>query len=372
MSLLTVRIAHVLPANIPVTTEFGGALERRCLAMSDRQAREGHEVLVFSANEPTSHLRGSGVWIQRVPVVSKRPYRDVEYLLTVKRQLFGREVDVLHSHAQIASAGILDGQAKATLGQFDFYEARGSRNPMGRRVYARLLAKFDTLSCVSNFTAVNMAQYYGLSEVPALLPNGVDLCHFHSNAKVSQAFLNDNPELGDRYVLFVGRINEQKGADMLPSIADALAGVDVRLIAAGPLGQFGRLTGEKNPLDGTLVTYLGAVPDAELPGLMAGADALVLPTRQHEMFGMVIVEAGACGTPAVAAALGGIPEAMGSGGVLAAPGDEASFTRELLALTSDRSKLVELGYQARANASKYSWDAVVETANELYRGALTG
>lgn len=99
---------------------------------------------------------------------------------------------------------------------------------------------------------------------------------------------------------------------------------------------------------------------------MAAADLLVLPTLHDEMFGMVLIEAGACGTPSVASDLGGIPEAMGEGGRLVAPGDVRGLVSVIAELIGDRPALGQLGLEAERNARNFSWNGICAAYQRLY------
>lgn len=365
------RIAHVLPANIPVTSESGGALERRALAMADEQARRGNKVEIYSANDGATHVRASGVIVRSVTVRSPRPFCDVEYLLKVSRSMKSKPVvDILHSHGQPLSAQLLGRYCRASIGQFDFYQFRGSSNALVKSRYKRALEQFTTIAAVSQFTAIEMTKFYGIERPVSVLHNGVDLEEFTPTPHSLETLSRNYPDTEHPYVLYVGRINEQKGSDRLPRIAEGLAESGIKLLAVGPVGQFGASGKTSDPFEGTLVNYLGVAPKQDLPGLMAGASALVLPTRRHEMFGMVIVEAGACGTPAVASNLGGIPEALGRGGILVDNEDGDGFLLALRELLSNEAARRDLAGAALENSHAFSWRQVDSDAWDLYQNAL--
>lgn len=362
------RIGHVLPGNIPVTHQFGGALERRALAVSDIQAEMGHEVIVFSANEPVSHIRESGVKVIRVKVKSARPYSDLEYLLRLRRTLKSEpHFDVLHCHAQPSASLFLAGKTKCILGQFDFFEFRGSSKALGRRAYKFALERFTVLTAVSYFSGQGMRDRFGLDREIHVLHNGVDLDKFHPASHVSDTYLCDHEFLDSPYALYVGRINKQKGSDLLPGIADILVNSGIDVVAAGPSGQFGTAQ-QDNFFTGSRVHYVGEVPDQELPGLMAKAQVLLLPTRFAEMFGMVLIEAGACGTPAVASNIGGIPEATGGSAVLVEAGDVSAFAAAVTEIVLE-ANLADASERALDNARKYSWEKIVSDTMSLYRSS---
>jgi glycosyltransferase involved in cell wall biosynthesis len=168
------------------------------------------------------------------------------------------------------------------------------------------------------------------------------------------------------YILYLGRINRQKGSDLLPDLARELPGIKV--VAAGPVGQFGLQEPSAiiDDLRSAGGTYLGAVPEADLRGLLSGAKALVLPTRQDEMFGMVLIEAGACGTPAIASDLGGIPEVLGDAGLVFPVGDTYELAERARRLVHDVALQRNLAEGALKNSQRFAWPNIAKAYDNVY------
>lgn len=85
------------------------------------------------------------------------------------------------------------------------------------------------------------------------------------------------------------------------------------------------------------------------------------------MFGMVLVEAGACGVPAVASRIGGIPEAIGEGGHLVTAGSADELSAAVNDLLDAPSRLSALALKAVRNAQRFSWGRIVDDYEELIR-----
>jgi glycosyltransferase involved in cell wall biosynthesis len=339
--------------------------------MADEQARRGDRVEIFSAREPEPGVRQSGARIVAVPLRSSRPLSDLEYLARVSWMTRRRRFDVIHAHGMPMAAAALRRRTAGSVISVDYFEFRGSSSRAGRMAYRWLLERFSVVTAVSRYTAGELASHYRLTRTVPVLHNGVDLTHFSSRPqdvdRVRRKF-----NLPDSFVLYVGRINAQKGSDMLEPLAQELHRHGaLPVVAAGPLQQFHSESDiyADQGLPGPSVRYLGRVEDEDLPGLMSAASLLVLPTRHHEMFGMVLIEAGACGTPAVASRLGGIPEALGNAGVLFPPGEQGSLNSAVLDACSQPEELELLAVRARENAATFSWPRIVDEAEVLYRRA---
>jgi glycosyltransferase involved in cell wall biosynthesis len=132
------------------------------------------------------------------------------------------------------------------------------------------------------------------------------------------------------YALIAARLSEEKGIDVAIRAA-ADAGVPLRIAGEGP--EEGALRALAEELRAP-VQFVGRVPRAEMPGLLAGAAMVLLPSRYHEFAPYSALEAMAAGVPVVASALGGLPEILG-GERCVAPNDPAGLAARMRELHDD-------------------------------------
>ncbi len=178
----------------------------------------------------------------------------------------------------------------------------------------------------------------------------------------------------EQVVAFVGRIQPLKAPDVLLRAVAMLPGVRV-LVAGGPSGSglatpdgLVRLAAELGITD--RVTFLPPQSREQLVNVYRAADLVAVPSYS-ESFGLVAVEAQACGTPVVAAAVGGLPVAVRDGvsGTLVPGHDDAQWARAIAALLEREP--AGMSAAAIAHAATFSWDNTVDALLASYGRAIT-
>jgi glycosyltransferase involved in cell wall biosynthesis len=163
------------------------------------------------------------------------------------------------------------------------------------------------------------------------------------------------------YLVFLGRFHEEKGAHLAIEIARR-AGVRLKVAAIPQDREYFRTRVEPH-IDGDRVQFLGAIQRAARDELLGGALALVHMTTRPERFGLVLVEAMACGTPVIGARMGSIPEIVADGvtGFLCDGVDDAVAKIPLLATLDRRAcrKHVEENFSVERMVDRYC-DAYAE------------
>lgn len=250
-------------------------------------------------------------------------------------------------------------------------------------VYARVmvrraLARADRIITVSYNSKRDLVDYFGIT------PARVDVIY----NGVSSKFRPDIPAeerqrvarkygLPTPYLLFLGGERPHKNAqNVIRAFAEARRSrpdLPHVLALAGPMP---KNTARIDALIGALdldsaIARPGLIGDADLPGLVAGADVLLYPTL-YEGFGLPVVEAMASGTPVLTSSTSALQEIAGGYAFLVDPLDVDAIARGIVALTTDpkiRSDYVELG---RKRALDFSWQKAAQRTLEVYGEALMG
>lgn len=171
-----------------------------------------------------------------------------------------------------------------------------------------------------------------------------------------------------KIILFVGRKLEYKGiATLVAAVQHVSAVDDVALLLAGPSSSwFEDFYGTLSAAAKERIIDLGTVSDQEKINLLHLAEVLVLPSR-FEAFGIVFLEAWACGTPVIGAATGAIPSVIGEGGLTFPYGDAVQLAEKLRIMLRDENLADAMASRGqRRLRSKFTWDHIGRLTRESY------
>ena len=253
----------------------------------------------------------------------------------------------------------------------------------------------DGVVAVSESMKHDVGSLYGVPDSKIrVIPNGIDLDQYHPSP---------NPDVLTKYaidparpfVLFVGRITRQKGIiHLVDAIKSIRPGVQVVLCAGAPdTPEIGREMADRvekaRAASSVPIIWIPQiVPKNEIIALYSMASVFVCPSV-YEPFGIINLEAMACGTPVVASAVGGITEVVipGETGLLVPvdprgetdfePKDPEQFAASLAEsvnqIFDDPALMAEMGRKSRERVVRhYSWHSVARTTLDFYRSLLQG
>lgn len=304
---------------------------------------------------PSTRERLTDALIARVGMPRRAAARYFQPQADVLRSL---EPTIVLAHNAPALPRLLAGSQHRVV----LYAHNDILRTMSVREAGRSLDSVAAIVCVSQFLADQTRSRLpkSLAERVHVVGNGVDCEQFSPTPPSAGAPPAEPRKLR---ILFVGRMIPQKGADILLEAAATLDRDDIEIVLVGSRG-FDRdaaLSRYERRLRGlaarcrVAVSFEPFVARAELPALLRSADILVVPSRWNEPSGLTVGEGLASGLPVIAHQVGGIPEVIGSAGVLIASGEPHSLAYAITRLADDSSLRRSLGVAARVHAESHDW-----------------
>jgi len=248
----------------------------------------------------------------------------------------------------------------------------------------RVVERADRILAPTPAEAAHLVGLYGADPGRIrIVPGGVDHQIFFPRSR--QEAKRRLHLAGVRLVLFVGRLQAHKGPDVaVRAMAEAVARdpatmSDVVLaVVGGPSGGSDRSTEVARLMDlasavgvGDRVMFFPPQPQGRLADFYSAAEAVLVPSRS-ESFGLVSLEAQACGTPVVAAGTGGLRYVVhhGETGFLVPGYDPADYATRVLELLSHPRRARRMGEAATVHALRFSWDVTAGEILAVYRELL--
>jgi D-inositol-3-phosphate glycosyltransferase len=395
---------HTSPLDQPGTGDSGG-MNVFIRAAAERLSALGVAVDVFTrcrgGDSPDEAGLGGGSRLIRIQAGPRAPVPKEElprYLpeflgrVLARQRDEGTRYDLVHTHYWLS--GWVGRSAKEiwgvplvasfhTLGKVKNYSLAVGETPEPPARLAgeeRVIGEADRLVAA---TPAEAAQLVGLYRADAgrirVIPPGVDPTLFHPR---SRARAGERIHLsGARLLLFVGRLQPHKGPDIaVRTLAEAVArdpvatGDVLLAIVGGPSGaghgaEVARLMELATALGvGERVVLFPPQPQARLGDFYSAAEVVLVPSRS-ESFGLVALEAQACGTPVVAAAVGGLRHVVDDGrtGYLVEGHDPADHADRVLSILGSPQVARRMGDAGVTRSAGFSWDAAAGQMLDVYR-----
>jgi glycosyltransferase involved in cell wall biosynthesis len=291
------RIAILSPPWFPVPPTGYGGIEWIVSLLADGLAKDGHDVTLFASGDSRTKAKLAWVYEHAPSDQIGRSLPDLRHVLSAYER--AEDFDVINDHTGHVGA-VLGGLVETPV----VHTVHGPLDGEPGDVYESIKRVAPKVGLIS--LSLNQRRPRPDLNWVANIPNALDLehypCHLHK---------------GD-YLLYVGRMNHEKGAHRAVAVAMEL-GLPLKL--AGKV----REPKEKEyfaefiePHLGNGIEYLGEVNHGMKVELLQNARATLFPIEWEEPFGLVMIESMACGTPVIATSHGAVPEVMedGNGGVI--------------------------------------------------------
>jgi glycosyltransferase involved in cell wall biosynthesis len=288
------HIAQIAPLTEAVPPKLYGGTERVVANLCDALVQLGHEVTLFAAADAQTDaklipVRDCPIRLDPAPLKS-----DIAAHLSMLHEVRRRawQFDILHFHIDLLHFPVFEQQAHRTVttlhGRLDLTDLES--------VYARW-PQFGLVS-ISDHQRTPLPFVNWLKTIPHGLPT-------------QQFVFRERPQPG--YLAFLGRISPEKRPDVAISIARR-AGIPLKIAAKVDKVDRDYFATRISPLlEHPLIDYIGEIGEHQKSEFLGNARALLFPIDWPEPFGLVMIEAMACGTPVIAWNRGSVPEVIDHG-----------------------------------------------------------
>jgi rhamnosyl/mannosyltransferase len=355
-----------------------GGMERvlQLLCEGERRLDVDSRVLVTATGHRTLRETLNGVPVTRAATVAMVGSVAVSASLPLELRRMAADVTVVHEPNPIALVADFVTRRKGPLVVYfhsEVVRAQWKYDLFYRPFLDRVLARAARIIVASPPIAEGAEQLAAVRHKTVVVPYGVDVSRFELTGAVQADAAAIRNASSLPLLLFVGRLVPYKGVDvLLRSLVDVQARLTI--VGDGPRrGALEQLASDLGVAD--RVRFAGVLSDAEIIARYHAADVFVLPSvTRAEAFGMVQIEAMACGTPVVSTNLpSGVPwvNRHGETGLVVQPGVVGDLRDALARLVSDRPLRERLGAAARARVEReFTAQRMAERTRQLYRDVL--
>jgi len=309
----------------------------------------------------------------------------------------GIRYDIIHSHywlSGIAAASLSEAWGGTpivhmfhTLGEM---KNRIARSEAEREGEYRINGEKQVLRRANRIVVATLAEltqlrflYKATAKKLVVIPPGVDVSHFYP-IPADEAKMYVGLKADDRMVLFVGRIEPLKGVDTLIEAMSCLQWKEERpvhlaIIGGDPAASPEEMSAEMARLQklcddlavGQTVVFLGKRDQDKLSYYYSAAELVVMPSH-YESFGMVALEAMACGTPVIASEVGGLAYLVRDGetGFTIPDGEPDALCEKISWLLNDRKLHETMSQRAVEYAQDYAWEKIAKQIVGVYESLL--
>ncbi len=286
----TVKIAQVAPLLGSIPPKGYGGIERTISHVTEELVRRGHEVTLFATAD--SHSSARLVPCAPMPVQADNLDQWVAFHLLMLERVYQnpQEFDVIHCHLEYFAGPLARRHPTPTV--IDLHNPIRADDEVIWREYADIPVIADSEA----------------HRAPAPWMNWQGVVY--PGLPADRYLLQERPA---GYLAFLGRLSPEKGLPAAVRIAEQ-AGLPLKVAGNRPMFYDEYFTSQIEPLLAhPLVEYIGEVNDQQKQALLGGADALLFPIEWDEPFGLVMIEALACGTPVIATPRGAVAEVVRDG-----------------------------------------------------------
>jgi glycosyltransferase involved in cell wall biosynthesis len=369
---------------------FGGPV-KVAFDVGRELVRRGHEVVVFTSDAKDlenrldverDEIEGMQVYYFRNLFMSLVKWSKLFITPDLPKKMMSdlKSFDIVHVHEYTTYQNIVVHHFAKKFGVPYVLQAHGSLPKIGRQARKWVYDAFfgsTLLRDASKVIALSEieAEQYKCAGVPAekiaIVPNGIDLTEYSDLPPKGSFKKKFGLEKNEKIVLYLGRIHEIKGIDILVrAFANILHKLDdVRLVIVGPddgyLGEIEALIKALKIENKVLIS--GPLYGKDKLEAYVDADVYVLSSI-YEIFGISLLEAYACSTPVIASSVGGLKDLVinGETGFLVEPGSIVELSRSIVFMIDNSASAKRMGMKGREFVKNFSAWTVINRLECLY------
>ena len=289
------RIAQIAPLWIPIPPITYGGIELMLSVLTEELVARGHDITLFASGDSKTKAKTvfptpKGIWLQHE---LKSPHAIINVLL---KKVYRRisNFDLIHNHFDFFAFPLVMIKDRPPI-------LTTIHRPLNHAYMEAIKSCTEIKFCTIYQDQKRHAEENGIA-ITDVVYNGIDLSCYE---------FNDEPE---DYLLFIGRLNEEKG--ILDALEIAKKSSHRIIVAGNVVGakEWSYFMSEVQPrLNEDKVRFVGRIGFKEKIELFKNAKALLFPVDRREPFGLVMIEAMACGTPVIGYKRGSVPEVIEDG-----------------------------------------------------------
>lgn len=377
-----------------LTLSSGSGVENVTYNLAVQMAKRGHGVYVFTSSKDKSesiedygkisiYRYKKSFTIGSAPIsidILYKPYKPLK---------LGLDMDIIHTHTgnpptPIAAYWHTKKKNKPFVVTYhgDLQEAMGGFTRRmsvyfyNKYLLHKILSYADVIISPSE-CYIKESRFLGkYRDKIVVIPNGLNIAEFNISYSKEECRRKLGLSIDGRIIIFVGTLSPHKGPDVLlkamPKILKDIPDAELVFVGSGWMrGELERackqFSVEKH------VKFAGFVEERLKPIYYRAADVFCLPSvMKHEIFGIVNLEAMACGIPIVASKIGGVPDVVkdGENGLLVPPGDSEALADAIIYLLENEDVREKMGKNGRKKVEGYSWERIAEETEKVYEGLV--
>lgn len=296
----------------------------------------------------------------------------------IKSTLLREEIDIYHGLSNELPIGLYREKRIGTV--VTIHDLAFIRYPhlyksidrhLYRSKYRASARAADHVVAVSEFTRRDIIEYFGVE------PERISVIYQGCSSRFAQlkpeeiAFARGHYQLPERYILFVGSIEERKNLKLAVEALSLLPDKRIHLVAIGKRTPYCDIVMAQARKSGVTsrIRMMHAIPTEHLPGIYGGAEVFVYPSR-FEGFGIPIIEALSTGTPVIGATGSCLEEAGGPTSLYTNPNDPEMLASMLNNVLSDRTLSVRMSQEGKIYVQRFNAKQIVRELRAVYENVL--